>query len=159
MTLLDDHDRVGWSAASPRRVRTVHRHHRSPGRPPVPSRPVVAPLRYRGSGLAVSAAPHRRPSGRKGSTPVTLALAVLAALITVWLGLLAQTGAERAAPALGSPEQLAVVYVMDGESLRSLASRVAPDSPVDRVVDRIRDLNQLGSSAIEAGQSLIAPLG
>ena len=90
---------------------------------------------------------------------MTLALAVLAALITVWLGLLAQTGAERAVPALGSPEQLAVVYVMDGESLRSLASRVAPDSPVDRVVDRIRDLNQLGSSAIEAGQSLIAPLG
>jgi len=27
------------------------------------------------------------------------------------------------------------------------------------VVDRIRDLNQLDSSAIETGQSLIAPLG
>lgn len=159
MTILHDHDRVGWPVASPRRVRTGYRHRSSLGRLPAPSRPVVAPLRYRGSGLAVSAAPHRRLSGRKGSTPVTLALAVLAALITVWLGLLAQSGAERAAPALGTREQLAVVYVLDGESLRSLAGRVAPDSPVDRVVDRIRDLNQLDSSAIETGQSLIAPLG
>lgn len=116
-------------------------------------------MRYRGSGLAVSAAPHRKASERNGGAPVTLALAALAALITVWLGLLAQSGAERAAPALGTPEQLGVVYVLDGESLPSLAGRVAPDSPVDRVVDRIRDLNQLSSSAIETGQSLIAPLG
>lgn len=159
MTILDDHDLVGWPAAGPRRARTGHQHRRSPATRQVPSRPVVAPLRYRGSGLAVSAAPHRTLTARKVSTPVTMALAVLAALITGWLGLLAQASAGHAAPARANPEQLAVVYVQEGENLRSLAGRVAPDRPVDRVVDRIRDLNRLSSSAIETGQSLIAPIG
>lgn len=93
------------------------------------------------------------------STPVAVALAGLAALITVWLGLIAQASAERGLTGMGTPEQLAVVHVHDGETLRSLAVRVAPDSPVDRVVGRIRDLNELNSSAVVAGQSLIVPIG
>jgi hypothetical protein len=35
---------------------------------------------------------------------------------------------------------------------------VAPDAPVGAVVDQIRDLNKLDSAAVDAGQTLIAPV-
>ena len=40
-----------------------------------------------------------------------------------------------------------------------MAHRVAPDAPVGQVVERIRELNQLDSVALDAGQTLIAPIG
>ena len=45
-----------------------------------------------------------------------------------------------------------------GENLQQVAHRVAPDAPVAQVVDRIRELNQLDSVAVDAGQTLIAPV-
>ena len=36
---------------------------------------------------------------------------------------------------------------------------MAPDAPVEQVVERIRDLNKLDSAALDAGQTLIAPIG
>jgi hypothetical protein len=103
----------------------------------------------------VSWAAHRR---RPVSTAVTVALAGLAALITVWLGALAQAGGVGGKTPV-VPEQLAVVQVQAGENLQHLAARVAPDAPVGRVVERIRELNQLDSAALDAGQTLIAPVG
>lgn len=92
-------------------------------------------------------------------TPVTVALAGLAALITVWLGLIGQAGADRGAVPAASPERLMVVQVRAGETLQELAGRVAPDTPAGQVATRIRDLNELDSAAIEAGQTLITPVG
>lgn len=113
-------------------------------------------MRYRGSGVAVSQAPHAR---RPVSTAVTVAVAGIAALITLWLGSLAHfSGNGTPAPA-AIPDRLAVVRVQAGETLQHLAGRVAPDAPVGQVVDRIRDLNDLDSAAIHAGQTLIAPIG
>jgi hypothetical protein len=40
-----------------------------------------------------------------------------------------------------------------------VAHRVAPEAPVAHVVDRIRELNQLDSTSLDAGQTLIAPVG
>ena len=57
------------------------------------------------------------------------------------------------------PDRLAVVQVQTGETLQQVAGRVAPDAPVSQVVDRIRELNQLDSVALDAGQTLIAPIG
>jgi predicted Zn-dependent protease len=57
------------------------------------------------------------------------------------------------------PDRLAVVQVQMGESLQQVAHRVAPDAPVGQVVDRIRELNELDSVALDAGQTLIAPVG
>jgi predicted Zn-dependent protease len=57
-----------------------------------------------------------------------------------------------------SSDQLAVVQVQAGETLQDLAGRVAPDAPVEQVVSRIRELNDLRSVAVDAGQTLIAPL-
>jgi predicted Zn-dependent protease len=86
-------------------------------------------------------------------------LAGLAALITLWLGSLAQFSGERAAAAVRPPDQLAVVQVQAGETLQQLAERVAPGASAVEVAERIRDLNKLHSAAVDAGQTLIAPVG
>jgi LysM repeat protein len=92
------------------------------------------------------------------SIAVTLALAGGAALITIWLGALAHAGGVGGnAPAV--PERLTVVHVQAGENLQRLAARVAPDAPIGHVVERIKELNQLDSAALDAGQTLIAPVG
>jgi hypothetical protein len=112
-------------------------------------------MRYRGTGVLTSRASHRR----RPITPVTtVVLALIAAGITVWLGLVAQLGgvAGSTAPV---PDRLAVIQVQTGESLQHVAARVAPDAPVGQVVERIRELNQLESVALDAGQTLIAPVG
>lgn len=159
MTVLDDRQLADWYAMT---LSAPCAPVRRPGRPvanrpgPGPVRPRVAPLRYRGSGVAVSQAPHtRRPVG----TTVTVTLAGVAALITLWLGSLANFSGDRAAAPASVPDRLAVVQVLPGESLQQLAGRVAPDAPATQVVDRIRDLNHLESAALDAGQTLIAPIG
>lgn len=121
-------------------------------------RPAGAPPRYR-TAVLMSTAPHRR---RPITPATTVTLALLAAVITVWLGLVAQfgqmTAGTGAAPAR-IPDRLAVVRVDAGESLQHLASRVAPGAPVSQVAQRIRELNGLDSPALAAGQTLIAPVG
>ncbi|WP_445169820.1 LysM peptidoglycan-binding domain-containing protein [Mycolicibacterium sp. Dal123E01] len=122
---------------------------------PYPARPAIAPRPYRGTGVAFSRAPHAR---RPVSTAVTIALAGVAALITLWLGLVGHlSGTPAAAEQL--PDQLAVVQVQAGETLQQLAGRVAPDAPAGQVMQRIRDLNKLDSASLDAGQTLIAPIG
>jgi hypothetical protein len=124
-------------------------------RQPQPARPAGSPVRYAGTGVLMSRASHRR----RPITPVTtVVLALVAAAITVWLGLVAQLGAPADA-AQPVPGRLAVVQVQTGESLQQLAQRVAPDAPTGVVVDQIRELNELDSAAVDAGQTLIAPVG
>jgi 4-amino-4-deoxy-L-arabinose transferase-like glycosyltransferase len=123
---------------------------------PVPARPSVAPLSYHGNAVPMSQAAHRR---RPVSTSVTIALAVLAALITLWLGALAHLSGNRVAAPAGTADQLAVVQVQAGETLQQVARRVAPDAPVSQVVERIRALNKLDSVSVDVGQTLIAPIG
>lgn len=124
---------------------------------PVPARPGGAPLRYRAGGVPMSRVPHRR---RAAITPATtIGLALLAALITGWLGLVAQLGASATGRAAAVPDQLGVVRVQDGENLQRLAARVAPGASTGEVVARIRELNRLDSAALDAGQTLIAPIG
>lgn len=122
-----------------------------------PARPRVAPLAYRGNGIAVSHA--GRCSYRSVSTSVTVALAVLAGLITLWLGWIAHLSGGVEAGAAPVPDRLAVVRVQAGETLQQVASRMVPGVPVGQVVDRIRDLNNLDSAEVGAGQTLIAPVG
>jgi hypothetical protein len=124
-------------------------------RRPRSARPGGVPMRYRGTGVLMSRASHRR----RPITPVTtVLLALTAAAITVWLGLVAQLGGVAGGDA-PVPARLAVVQVQTGETLQHVAARVAPDAPVGQVVERIRELNQLESVALDAGQTLIAPVG
>jgi len=176
MTVIDDRQLVEWfedcsrPGRSPGRAPARVRPHRStPVRPAgvrpagirpagvlMPVRPAGSPMHYRGTGVMVSRAPHSR---RPVSTAVTIALAGLAALITLWLGSLAEFSGERAAATVRPPDQLAVVQVQAGETLQQLAGRVAPGASAMAVAERIRDLNKLDSAAIDAGQTLIAPVG
>jgi hypothetical protein len=143
-------------AATPRPVRRPPRGGEARRRPG-PARPAGTPLRYRGSGVLKSRTPNRR---RRPITPATtVALALLAALITVWLGVVAQFGAAVQDTSTPVPSRLAVVQVQAGETLQHVAARVAPDAPVGRVVEVIRELNKLDSAALDAGQTLIAPVG
>ena len=135
-----------------RRARPVNR------RRPRPVRPGGAPAHYRGTGVLMSRASHRR---RPITPATTVLLSLVAAGITVWLGLVAQFGeaVQPTSSAASVPAQLAVVRVQTGESIQQVARRVAPDAPVSAVVDRIKELNKLPSVALNAGQTLIAPVG
>jgi hypothetical protein len=108
----------------------------------------------------MSAAPHRR---RAVTWVTTVGLALAASLITLWLGLVANVGQALNGDATNSaapvPDRLAVVRVDAGESLSDVAHRVAPDAPAVQVADRIRELNDLNSATLFAGQTLIAPIG
>ena len=177
MTIIDDRHLVEWFADCPRPTRSsgaapvrTRSYRPASARPasarttaarptaarPTAARPAVAPLRYRGTGIAMSHAPHAR---RQVSTAVTIALAGMAALITLWLGSLAQFSGDRAAAPAQAPDQLAVVQVQAGETLQDLALRVAPGASAVQIAERIRDLNNLDSVAVDAGQTLIAPVG
>jgi hypothetical protein len=129
-------------------------------RRPGPSRPAGAPTRYYGTGVAMSVAPHRK---RPVTLATTLGLALLAGIITLWLGLVANLGqmvnGDSGGSAARVPDRLAVVRVEAGESLQDVAHRVAPDAPARQVAERIRELNDLNSPALAAGQTLIAPVG
>ncbi|MGB6209459.1 LysM peptidoglycan-binding domain-containing protein [Mycobacterium sp.] len=144
----------------PVQVRPAGRRDRAGARGPQPSRPVAAPPRYRGTGVLMSTASHRP---RPITPATTVALALLAAVITVWLGLVAHFGGmlHDGSDQTGGhlPDRLAVVRVEPGETLHHLAARVAPDAPASQVAARIRELNDLGSATVTAGQTLIAPVG
>jgi hypothetical protein len=123
-------------------------------RRPRSNRPTGAAMRYRGTGVLVSRASHRR---RPITPATTVVLALVASAITVWLGLVAQFGGVTGGDA-PVPARLAVIQVQTGETLQHVAHRVAPDAPVGQVIERIRELNQLDSVALDAGQTLIAPI-
>ena len=92
-------------------------------RRPGPSRPAGAPPRYHGTGVAMSVAPHRR---RPVTLATTLGLALVAGIITLWLGLVANIGqavnGDSAGSAAQVPDRLAVVRVEPGESLQDVAA-------------------------------------
>ncbi|MCV7278597.1 LysM peptidoglycan-binding domain-containing protein [Mycolicibacterium flavescens] len=155
MTILETREIQAVPAARPRR-RVEPSRRGAPGRRPRSQRPGGAPLRYRGPGVVMSRASHRRRPITPGTTVL---LALVAAGITVWLGLVAQFGGVVGATPAAVPDRLAVVQVQMGESLHQVAQRVAPEAPVSQVVERIRELNQLDTAALDAGQTLIAPVG
>lgn len=172
MTVLDDRELMDWFGAGAPRVAGVNRSghpagsrcrshrrrgpvRRGPVRPGM-VRPGVAPLAYRGTGVCASRSAHTR---RPVSTTVSIGLAAVAALITLWLGLLGHFSGDRVAAAAPVSDNLAVVQVQSGETLQELAARVAPGTPALQVVQRIRELNKLDSASVDAGQTLIAPVG
>ncbi|MGH3910530.1 MAG: LysM peptidoglycan-binding domain-containing protein [Pseudonocardiaceae bacterium] len=73
--------------------------------------------------------------------------------VTVALGWLGQLAAA------GIPAETAVVRVGAGETVWDVAQRVAPESDLPTVVQRIRELNGMTGSAVQPGQQLQVPDG
>jgi len=80
-----------------------------------------------------------------------IALAVL-----VWVLAIVGNTVEDAAGM--PPSSTEVVHVRSGESLTSLAERIAPDLPADGVIAVVRELNDLSTSGLLPGQPLVVPV-
>ncbi|GAB88307.1 LysM peptidoglycan-binding domain-containing protein [Gordonia rhizosphera] len=86
------------------------------------------------------------------------ALAVLvgvALAVLVWV--VAIVGSNYAASVAPTPVGTEVVHVRAGDSLSSIADRVAPDVPRQSVIEEIVARNDLSASGLQVGQALIAP--
>ncbi|MDL9936364.1 LysM peptidoglycan-binding domain-containing protein [Gordonia sp. ABSL1-1] len=86
------------------------------------------------------------------------ALAILAGVAlaaVVWV--VAIVGNNYAEAVSDHPVATEVTHVRAGDSLSSIASRVAPDMPRQAVIDDIIELNDLSSSGLRVGQPLLTP--
>ena len=83
---------------------------------------------------------------------------LLTALVAVLFGAfsLGRSVSEAAAPTAQPAEH--VVTVERGDSLWTLARRVAPDNDPRDVVAQIRDLNDLSGAVLVPGQQLVLPV-
>lgn len=103
--------------------------------------------------MSATATPSLRLT-RRGRTLLVLLLAGLL-LAAISLG-----GTDtQAAGVVSEGERAAVqtVTVQPGESLWSVAQRIAPDNDPREVVAQIRRLNDLESSSLQVGQLLVLP--
>ena len=92
---------------------------------------------------------------RRGRTLVVLLLAaVLFAAFS--LGRSASQATDGAAGSAGPALEQATVQ--PGESLWSVAQRIAPDNDPREVVAQIRELNDLAGSQLQVGQQLLLPV-
>ncbi len=85
---------------------------------------------------------------------------LVAALVAVLFGAFSLgRSASQAAPRSTAPvvEQQRVT-VQAGQSLWTLAQRIAPDHDPRDVVAKIRDLNELTSTQLQPGQQLVVPV-
>jgi hypothetical protein len=93
----------------------------------------------------------RRVFRRRRLAGLLVGVAVVAGIVVG----LSQLASAANGPAV--PERTTVVQVAPGETLWQLAERVAPGSPPQQVVERIRELNGMHGSTIHPGQPLIVP--
>jgi len=70
---------------------------------------------------------------------------------------LGRVGTEAAPAGAKAPAPLAQTVVQQGETLWSVAQRVAPGHDPRQVIDRIADLNDLEDDGVRAGQLLLLP--
>ena len=90
--------------------------------------------------------------GRLARTFVVLSLAVVLASV---FGLKAGAGTT---DAVGAPTSFIEVTVAPGDTLWSLAARMADGSDVRAMVDEISTVNSLASAELQAGQKVRIPL-
>ena len=101
---------------------------------------------------ATTAAPARLT--RRGRIVVVLVLAAIA-LVAFSLGRATTSEAARRTTAVTTPRPTTVVQ--PGDTLWSIARRIAPGADPRGTVERLGDLNDLGGRPIQAGQRLTLP--
>jgi LysM repeat protein len=86
-----------------------------------------------------------------------LLVLLLAALLLAAFSLGSQATQAAGVAGKGAPVELEQTTVQPGESLWSVAQRIAPDNDPREVVAQIRSLNDLESSRLQVGQHLLLP--
>ncbi|MCZ4534307.1 MULTISPECIES: LysM peptidoglycan-binding domain-containing protein [Gordonia] len=123
----------------------------SPVTPRVGGTHCGSPVGVRGRGpVGPDAAVFRR----RRRTAVALLAGVGLAFVVWVFGVVGQNYSDSLTPSAVSAE---VVHVRSGDSLSSIAGRVAPEMPREVVIDEIVAMNDLGSSALQVGQPLLTP--
>lgn len=91
---------------------------------------------------------------RRGRTVLVL---LLAGLLLTAFSLGRQATQAAGVVSEGAAQPLEQATVQPGESLWSVAQRIAPDNDPREVVAQIRRLNDLSSSQLQVGQHLLLP--
>ena len=86
---------------------------------------------------------------------VVLLLVLVGLLLTAFA--LGRSGTSVAATDAAAPAPYAQTTVHRGETLWSVAKRVAPGHDPRAVVEQLRALNHLSSGSVQAGQQLLLP--
>jgi hypothetical protein len=131
---------------------------------PVPSRTEQqepsrgAPVWSKAGAPSVSP-PARRPAGsslRLTTRGRVVIVAILVAPLLLMLSLLFRSQVDASSdPA--APRPYPVIVVQPGDTLWTIADRVAPDRDPRAVIHQIREINSLPSASIRAGQRLAVP--
>ena len=104
--------------------------------------------------------PERRPPARAHLTRrgrLAILLVIAALLFTAFS--LGRAGGSASGDSAGpSTPRLQQVTVMPGDTLWSVAERIAPDNDPREVVAQIRELNDLSGTQLEVGQQLLLPI-
>jgi LysM repeat protein len=91
--------------------------------------------------------------GKLARTLVVLSLAIVAASVAG-----GQAGADTSKSTLAAADSFITVTVAPGDTVWSLASRVAPQGEAGALVSAIIEINSLGSGDVVAGQKIRIPL-
>ncbi|MGF3053433.1 LysM peptidoglycan-binding domain-containing protein [Microbacterium sp. YY-03] len=118
-----------------------------------PARVVLTPrVGAAAGGSAVTTRLRITDRGRRVLATLVALPVVIAAAVAVLSG-----GSALASLYEGTPATFETINVMPGDSLWSIAGKVAPQADPRDVIDGIISLNALPSSAIEPGQTLAIP--
>lgn len=102
---------------------------------------------------------HANPSGvhltRRGRLARTLLVLSLAVVLASVFGFSAGAGTS---DSIGAPTSFIEITVAQGDTLWSLASRMAGGADVRSMVDEIASVNALASADLQAGQKVRIPL-
>lgn len=91
--------------------------------------------------------------GKLARTLVVLSLAIVAASVAG-----GQAGADTSKSTVAAADSFITVTVAPGDTVWSLASRVAPQGQAGALVSAIIEINGLGSGDVVAGQKIRIPL-
>ena len=92
--------------------------------------------------------------GKLARTLVVLSLAIVAASVAG-----GEAGANASKSTVTASDSFITVTVAPGDTVWSLASRVAPQGQAGALVSAIIEINSLGSGDVVAGQKIRIPLG
>lgn len=119
----------------------------------VPPRPVAQPaLPARPAAAPVAPGARQLRLTRRGRLTITLTMASLLAVLGV-------VGAKTASASSDAPRATRQVLVLPGETLWSIAAEVDPTADRRDVIADIVRINDLSTSRVMAGQTLVVPAG